>query len=66
VAPGGGGFGQTPYGFRRVSRGAQALDTGRTGSPGPTDAERSEARDYERTAARARAALTSADRVEMS
>jgi hypothetical protein len=38
----------------------------RTGPDGPTDAERSEAPDYERTAARARAALTSADNVEMS
>ncbi|MGO9905863.1 MAG: CBS domain-containing protein [Solirubrobacteraceae bacterium] len=38
----------------------------RTGRDGPTDAERSEAPDYERTAARARAALTSADSVEMS
>jgi len=47
-------------------RGSGSATTDRTGSPGPTDASRSEAQNYERTAARARAALTSADRVEMS
>jgi Mg/Co/Ni transporter MgtE len=36
------------------------------GLPGPTDAERSEAPDYESTAARARAALTSDDKVATS
>jgi CIC family chloride channel protein len=62
-------------------RGTGETSTVRTGSPGPTDAERAqsgpsaadqqpgqsrtpcEAPDYERTAARARAALTSADKV---
>jgi chloride channel protein, CIC family len=38
----------------------------RTGLDGPTDAERSEAPDYDSTAARARAAFTSADKVATS
>jgi CBS domain-containing protein len=56
---------------RRVLRAYRDRATGsatpdRTGLDGPTDAERSEAPNYDRTAARARAALTSADSVEMS
>ena len=47
-------------------RAAGSATPDRTGLDGPTDAERSEAPDYDRTAARARAALTSADSVEMS
>jgi CIC family chloride channel protein len=45
------------------ARSARSESTDRTGSPGPMDAERSEAQNYETTAARARAALTSADKV---
>ncbi len=52
--------------YRDRAAAARPTTTDRTGSLGPTDAERSEAPDYERTAARARAALTSADSVGMS